>query len=42
MDPLKKMCDYAEMINLVHFKDWDGNPEFALMGEGKVDLVGVT
>jgi inosose dehydratase len=42
MNPLAKMRDYAEMINLVHFKDWDGQPEFALMGEGKVDLVGIT
>jgi inosose dehydratase len=42
MDPLAKMQEYAELINHVHYKDWDGNPEFALMGEGKVDLVGVT
>lgn len=42
MDPLTKMKEYAELINHVHYKDWDGNPEFALMGEGEVDLVGVT
>ncbi|WP_309490310.1 sugar phosphate isomerase/epimerase family protein [Oceaniferula flava] len=42
MDPLTKMKDYSELINHVHYKDWDGNPEFALMGEGKVDLEGVT
>lgn len=42
MDPLAKMKEYADLINHVHFKDWDGNPEFALMGKGKVDLVGVT
>lgn len=42
MDPLTKMKEYAELINHVHYKDWDGNPEFSLMGEGKVDLVGVT
>ena len=42
MDPLAKMKEYAEMINLVHFKDWDGQPEFALMGQGKVDLPGIT
>jgi inosose dehydratase len=42
MDPLAKMKEYASLINHVHFKDWDGNPEFSLMGEGKVDLVGVT
>ena len=38
MDPLKKMREYAPLINLVHYKDWDGQPEFALMGQGKVDL----
>ena len=42
MEPLSKMKEYAELINHVHYKDWDGNPEFALMGQGKVDLVGVT
>lgn len=42
MDPLGKMKQYAHLINHVHYKDWDGNPEFALMGEGKVDLLGVT
>jgi len=34
--------EYAPLINLVHYKDWDGQPEFALMGQGKVDLVGIT
>lgn len=42
MDPIKKMKEYASLINLVHYKDWDGYPEFALMGKGKVDLPGVT
>ena len=42
MDPLATMKEYASLINHVHYKDWDGNPEFALMGEGKVDLLGVT
>lgn len=42
MDPLNKMVEYADLINLVHYKDWDGNPEFALMGEGKVELVKIT
>lgn len=42
MDPLAKMKEYQSLINHVHFKDWDGNPEFALMGNGKVDLLGVT
>jgi inosose dehydratase len=42
MDPLETMKQYAELINHLHYKDWDGNPEFAVMGEGKVDFVGVT
>lgn len=42
MDPLSKMKQYAHLINHVHYKDWNGNPEFALMGEGKVDLGGIT
>lgn len=42
MDPLEKMKEYASLINHVHYKDWDGDPEFALMGKGKVDLTGIT
>jgi inosose dehydratase len=42
MDPLAKMKEYKSLINHVHYKDWDGNPEFALMGNGKVDLTGIT
>jgi inosose dehydratase len=42
MDPLGKMKEYQHLINHVHYKDWDGNPEFALMGTGKVDLLGIT
>lgn len=42
MDPLSKMKEYQSLINHVHFKDWNGVPEFALMGKGKVDLLGVT
>ena len=42
MDPLEKMKEYQTLINHVHFKDWNGDPEFALMGKGKVDLLGVT
>ena len=42
MDPLEKMKEYASLINHVHYKDWDGEPEFALMGKGKVDLIGIT
>ena len=42
MDPLAKMKEYASLINHMHYKDWDGNPEFALMGNGKVDLLSIT
>lgn len=42
MDPLQKMKEYRELINHLHYKDWDGNPEFVLMGRGKVDLTGIT
>ncbi|MCJ8166555.1 sugar phosphate isomerase/epimerase [Pontibacter sp. E15-1] len=42
MDPLEKMKQYAHLINHVHYKDWDGAPEFALMGKGKVDLPTIT
>lgn len=41
MDPVKTMGAYSELIDHVHFKDWNGNPEFALMGEGVVDFVGI-
>jgi inosose dehydratase len=42
MDPLAKMKEYQSLINHVHYKDWDGDPEFTLMGNGKVDLVAIT
>lgn len=42
MDPLTKMKEFSSLINHVHYKDWDGNPEWALMGEGKVDFIGIT
>lgn len=42
MDPLAKMKQYQSLINLVHYKDWVGEHQFALMGEGKVDFVGIT
>jgi inosose dehydratase len=42
MDPLAIMKQWQSLINHVHYKDWDGEPEFALMGEGKVDLIGIT
>jgi inosose dehydratase len=42
MDPLEMMKRYESLINLVHFKDWDGTPEFCLMGQGKVDFAAIT
>jgi inosose dehydratase len=42
MDPLQTMQEYSSLINHVHYKDWDGNPEFALLGEGKIDFAGIT
>lgn len=42
MDPLEKMKQYVSMINHVHYKDWNGMPEFALMGKGKVDFLAIT
>ncbi|GHB57309.1 sugar phosphate isomerase/epimerase family protein [Persicitalea jodogahamensis] len=42
MDPLEMMQKYASLINHVHYKDWDGEPEFALMGQGKVNLLAIT
>ena len=42
MEPLEIMQQYAELINHLHYKDWDGQPEFAVMGEGKIDFVGIT
>jgi inosose dehydratase len=42
MDPLATMKHWQSLINHVHYKDWDGDPEFALMGEGKIDLIGIT
>jgi inosose dehydratase len=42
MDPLETMKQYADLINHLHYKDWDGAPEFAVMGEGKVDFAAIT
>ena len=42
MDPLETMKQYRSLINHVHYKDWDGDPEFAVMGEGKVDFAAIT
>ncbi|MCL5671014.1 MAG: sugar phosphate isomerase/epimerase [Acidobacteria bacterium] len=42
MNPLKTMQQYAELINHVHFKDWDGAPEFCQMGKGKINFVEIT
>ncbi len=42
MDPLEKMKEYKSLINHVHYKDWDGKPEFALMGKGVIDFTNIT
>ncbi|MPR34138.1 sugar phosphate isomerase/epimerase family protein [Salmonirosea aquatica] len=42
MDPLEKMQEYASLINHVHYKDWNGDPEFSLMGMGEVNLLAIT
>lgn len=42
MDPLATMKRWQGLINHIHYKDWDGRPEFALMGSGKVDFIGIT
>jgi inosose dehydratase len=42
MDPLETMRQYADLINHIHYKDWDGAPEFAVMGEGKVAFSAIT
>lgn len=42
MNPLDKMKEYESLINLVHYKDWAGEHDFALMGEGEVDFVEIT
>jgi inosose dehydratase len=42
MDPLETMKQYADLINHIHYKDWDGAPEFAVMGEGKVAFADIT
>lgn len=42
MDPLTKMQEFSSLINHVHYKDWDGDPEFALMGAGKIDFTSIT
>jgi inosose dehydratase len=41
MDPLEIMKRWQPLINHVHFKDWDGQPEFALMGSGKIDFFSI-
>ena len=38
MDPLTMMKAYAPLIDHVHFKDWDGAPEFARLGDGRIDF----
>lgn len=42
MDVLSKMAEFAPLINHIHYKDWDGDPEWALMGKGKIDFEAIT
>ena len=42
MNIIDKMKEFSSLINHVHYKDWDGNPEWKLMGEGKIDFVEIT
>ena len=42
MDVLEKMAEFAPLINHIHYKDWDGDPEWALMGKGKLDFEAIT
>jgi inosose dehydratase len=41
MNPLETMQRWQPLINHVHFKDWDGRPEFALMGSGRIDFLAI-
>ncbi len=42
MDVLSKMAEFASLINHIHYKDWDGDPEWTLMGKGKIDFEAIT
>ena len=42
MDVISKMAEFRPLINHIHYKDWDGNPEWALMGKGKIDFEAIT
>ena len=42
MDPILTMKKYKSLINHIHYKDWDGQPEFALMGQGQIDIASIT
>jgi inosose dehydratase len=42
MDILKKIQEFKSLINHVHYKDWDGEPEWALMGKGKINFEEIT
>lgn len=42
MDVIEKMNEFSSLINHIHYKDWDGDPEWALMGEGKLDFPAIT
>jgi len=42
MDPLKKIKEYRSLVNHVHFKDMYDYGQWAQLGQGCVDLVGIT
>jgi len=42
MDVISKMAEFRRLINHMHYKDWDGEPEWRLMGDGKIDFVAIT
>jgi inosose dehydratase len=42
MDPLEIVKEYRSLVNMIHFKDMHSNGEWALTGEGVVDMKAVT
>ena len=42
MDPLKKMKEYRSLVNHIHFKDMYDGGQWAQLGQGSVDLIGIT